>query len=65
MKEIVNGHLKELLRQNEEMYEERIEICKKCPEYYVDKVLGARCKKCGCRLKAKCRIADAKCPLNK
>lgn len=65
MKDIVNGHLKELLKQNNELYEERIAICKQCDKYNIDKVLGARCNECGCRLRAKARIPEATCPLNK
>lgn len=65
MKDIVNGHLKELLKQNNELYEERIDICKQCEQYYIDKILGARCNECGCRLNAKARIPEATCPLNK
>ena len=65
MRNIIDGHLKELLRQNKEMSKERMDICKECPMFYKDELLGDRCKECGCRLNAKTRIAEEKCPLNK
>lgn len=65
MKDVINGHLKELLQQNTEMYESRIAICKECDKYELDKIIGARCKECGCRLRAKTRIPEATCPLGK
>lgn len=65
VKDILDGHIKELLKQNEEMYESRILICKGCEYYEIDKILGARCKQCGCRLRAKTRLPEASCPLSK
>ena len=42
--------------------EARINTCKACDLYYAR---SHRCKQCGCRLKAKIRLAAAACPINK
>lgn len=85
--EIINGHLKELLNQEQTLSEKRIQICRECKLFKDDKVLGYICDKnkyynpitdslaleptdgyingCGCRLRAKSRLQEAKCPLNK
>lgn len=44
------------------MYQERIEICKKC-EYYES--WTSRCKSCGCFMFLKARIDSASCPEGK
>lgn len=44
-----------------ETYQERLSICQEC-EYYSK---SKRCKKCGCFIESKARIAIAKCPLQK
>lgn len=43
MVNIIEGHLKELFNREEELYNERIEICKKCPLYKIDRIFGAIC----------------------
>jgi hypothetical protein len=43
--------------------EERLVICKSCPE--LAKLLGGICKKCGCNMVAKTWLASAECPLEK
>jgi hypothetical protein len=43
--------------------EERLAICKKCPE--IAKLMGGFCKKCGCNMVAKTWLASAECPLTK
>ena len=85
--DIIKGHYKELTNQENDLYEKRIAICRKCPLYTVSESLGEICdgKKCwnsklnsiesfpspettcgcGCRLKAKTRLANAKCVLNR
>lgn len=87
MIDIIEGHLKELFNQEEELYIKRIRICLDCLLYKIDPILGEICnskiylnpetnmtsvypkngyyKGCGCRLKAKGRLKDAKCPLEK
>lgn len=42
--------------------EKRMEICKACPAYIR---FTHQCKKCGCLMDAKTKLADAVCPLNK
>lgn len=42
--------------------EKRLDICKACPEFVR---FTHQCKKCGCLMKAKTKLADATCPLNK
>jgi hypothetical protein len=40
----------------------RLAICHLCPEYDAIRV---RCRKCGCRVRLKARIASDRCPLSK
>lgn len=40
---IVEGHYKELVGNNQALYEERIKICKDCKLYTDDKILGDIC----------------------
>jgi hypothetical protein len=42
--------------------EKRMAICKACPEYIR---FTHQCKKCGCLMDAKTKLADATCPLGK
>lgn len=46
----------------EEVQEERVSICKTC-EYYFEPT--QQCKKCGCFVKLKARIAPFACPVKK
>ena len=45
---------------NEE-YEERMSICRSCPENEWDEK-KSRCRKCGCFMLAKAKMAQATCP---
>ena len=45
-----------------EIYKERLAICKSCDHYFK---LTGNCKKCGCFMKVKARIAPLSCPINK
>jgi hypothetical protein len=87
MIDIIEGHLKELFNKEEELSEKRLKICKVCPLYKNDSLLGEICNSklyfnpeinkisnyprqgyyngCGCRIQAKSRLINAKCPLNK
>jgi hypothetical protein len=47
---------------SDEVYEERINICKGCEKY---NDLESRCKECGCFIPAKAKIIIDSCPLNK
>lgn len=42
IKDIVNGHVNEVLGKNQELFEKRIQICKKCG-LYKDTPLGPVC----------------------
>ncbi len=49
-------------RSPEEVAQYRLEICKGC-EFFRPKT--QTCKKCGCFMKAKSMLANAKCPVGK
>ena len=49
-------------RSQEELVEYRLEICKGC-EWFRPKI--QTCKKCGCFMKAKSMLLNAKCPIGK
>lgn len=46
---------------DEEDHEKRFSICKTCDELYD----GGRCRKCGCFMEVKSKLAGMKCPINK
>jgi hypothetical protein len=62
---------KHLAAQIKETKNERIEICKTCPEYSKNNTRGSRmrmdihCVNCGCTLSAKTACLSCKCPLDK
>lgn len=82
---IINGHIKEVLNLEEDLSNNRLKICYRCPLY--SNKLGGICNNrlwlnvntgdvstikkpgyvngCGCRLRAKTRLFNAKCPVNK
>jgi hypothetical protein len=47
---------------SEEFQKERIEICLGCSELIK---LTHQCKKCGCFMELKTKLADARCPIGK
>jgi hypothetical protein len=49
-------------RLSDEKAEERYSICKACPELIK---LTKQCKKCGCLMSAKTKLALAACPIGK
>ena len=49
-------------RSNKDLIEERLAICNECP--FLNKNL-MKCKKCGCFMKLKTTLHEAKCPLDK
>lgn len=71
MQEAFNGN-NESLMLSDEIYNERIEICKSC-QYYDDSLVDPnnpeekiiRCMSCGCWLKAKARWSLDSCPIGK
>ena len=62
---------------SEQKYEERINICKKCPQVRLSKGIGLTCgvfllpnyveggKTCGCKLSWKAKIENQTCPQEK
>ncbi len=83
-KDILKGHVNEIMKSEEELYQERISICKECPLFketslgpicnsnlYLDNNTGTvytnsgdnRTRGCGCRLNAKTRLPDSRCPV--
>ena len=49
-------------KSEEEIAKSRLEICKTC-EYFRPKT--ETCRKCGCFMKLKTTLANAKCPIEK
>jgi hypothetical protein len=47
---------------SEEFQKERLKICLSCPELIK---LTHQCKKCGCFMELKTKLAEAKCPIGK
>ena len=45
LNQIVDGHIKELLRQEQDLYESRIKICRECKLVTKDKMFGEICDK--------------------
>jgi hypothetical protein len=53
---------KNIKRSSEDVKNERMEICKKCP-FFIK--ITTQCSKCGCVMEAKTRLAEASCPVGK
>jgi hypothetical protein len=49
-------------RSNKELIESRLEVCNAC-EFFNKRLL--KCKQCGCFMKLKTTLQEAKCPLDK
>lgn len=86
VKDIIKGHFKEMLNDEQALSDSRLAICKQCP-LLKETAIGLICNSalflnvetgevredehegfhrgCGCRLNAKSRLPDAKCPLDK
>lgn len=45
MKQIINGHIKELFNREKDLYEQRMKICNTCELKVDDKILGPVCSK--------------------
>ena len=43
MVDIIDGHLKELFNKEEDLSKQRLIICKSCPLYKIDSLLGEVC----------------------
>ncbi len=57
--DMLNPNIEKL---TEELSDARLEICKLC-EFY--RARTNQCKKCGCFMKLKTKLENAKCPLGK
>lgn len=57
-KHLANG----MKAASEELQQERLSICEKCPHIVED---GSRCGKCGCFLQTKAKWASSSCPIGK
>lgn len=62
---IVQGHVREVLKIKYEFTDDRITICRNCEpgRFWIGKTLW--CKICKCRIPAKARVESEKCPLGK
>jgi len=49
-------------RATDEVASNRLSICRECPELLK---ITSQCKKCGCLMNLKVKLADAYCPLHK
>jgi hypothetical protein len=49
-------------RSNRELIESRLKICNEC-EWFNKRL--AKCRKCGCFMKLKTTLQEAKCPIEK
>jgi hypothetical protein len=49
-------------RTNEDIYKERMDICRKC-QFIINTT--KTCRKCGCFMEIKTRIDNAYCPIGK
>lgn len=47
---------------SDEIFEERLDICKECPDF---NSAISQCRQCGCLLSIKAKWASEKCPLDK
>lgn len=88
IRNIVEGHVNELLDINSSIAQPRLKICKLCRLYHQNKITGwMECnsklwlnpetndvskekqdgyvKGCGCRINAKIRVANERCPAGK
>ena len=53
---------RELGRVNDDLAQERFEICKACPKLIK---ATSQCKECGCIMHLKTKLPNASCPLGK
>lgn len=85
--QIIEGTYNNITNKNEQMFVDRIKICRECPLIKRDSIFGEICNPslycnpktnetsnkprlgfyngCGCVLRSKTRVQDAKCPLHK
>ncbi len=49
----------------EDLFRDRMKVCKQCPALEVVLLKGRFCKLCGCNLSVKGRLHEQECPLGK
>lgn len=49
----------------EDMFAERMAVCRKCPELQSGFLKSPTCGMCGCKLSLKARMPGQECPLRK
>lgn len=54
--------LKETIVVPDEVYHERVAVCKECTEYNADTY---QCRECGCFVPFKAQVTRSQCPLRK
>jgi len=62
IQKVTSSEEKESLLVSDEIYNQRIEVCKTCSKYDEEQ---HRCKECGCLLAGKARFIFEECPLQK
>lgn len=65
LEQIAKGFYNNLLNKEDDLYQERIKICRSCELIRIDRIFGEECSICGCILRSKCRVIDANCPEGK
>lgn len=84
--QIAKGMINNLLDKEDDLYQQRIKICRDCKLLKHDRIFGEVCNSslymnkdneisnvpkpgfksgCGCMLGSKCRVKEARCPLEK
>lgn len=73
IKDITKGFTKQILGQNQELYDQRISICKSCPLYTNDSIFHGKCDGSKCldlktnqvtHIPGKGRVCGCGCNLN-
>ncbi len=63
-KNILEGFTNEVTGKNQELSDQRMEICQSCVKFHKNFCLRGR-GGCGCFLPAKTTVEDEKCPVDK
>ena len=64
IKNILKGNYYRLFNKEEDLYNQRYLICQDCKDK-IDSPIGEICGHCGCPLKAKLRVKEETCFMNK
>ena len=58
----IPGRIKKVMLHDQDIIDKRLSICQDC-EYFISPT--SQCKKCGCFMKVKTRLATTRCPVGK